>query len=148
MSAPKPLWIRILPCLLTPAVLLIGLAIALFAASLARGEPARRHAFSAFSGHCRLLYVDSVQFQDGGRRGWYLYIGGLRRFANMNVGLDHRALSRGVLTVEVVGCTPNFVALPIATPFDIELPLRDIPRARAIRIVGENGATVHRLPGR
>ena len=114
-----------------------------------QGQEARLHKTSGLlSGSCRLVPVDSVQFQDGGRRGWYLYIGGLRRFANMNVGLDHRGISKGALTVEVVGCTGNFIALPIATPYNLEIPLRDLPPAKAIRIVGADGVTVHRLPGR
>lgn len=114
----------------------------------ARGQEAHIHKVSGLGGSCRLVPVDSVRFADGGRRGWYLYIGGLRRFANMNVGLDHRGVSKGALTVEVVGCTGNFIALPISTPYNIEVPLRDLPPARAIRIVGADGVTVHRLPGR
>lgn len=100
------------------------------------------------SGRCGLVNVDSVYVQDGGRRGWYLHVGGMRRFANMDVGLDHRALEGGTLTLEVVGCTPNFIAFPVPTPYTLELPLRDVPGARRVRIIAANGTLLRRLPGR
>ena len=132
---------------------LILAAAALFVLSVhepgpARAESAVLHKVSGLGGECRLLKVDSIYFMDGGRRGWYLYVGGMRRFANMNVSLIHRAARGGVLTLDVVGCTLNFIALPIPTPYVIELPLRDIPRARRVRIVGANGQSIRSLPGR
>jgi hypothetical protein len=77
-----------------------------------------------------------------------LYIAGLKDFANMEVGLEHRLSSAGLLTIEVVGCTPNFIALPIRTPYWIDVPLADIPAARSIRVVGSNGAFRPQLPRR
>lgn len=148
LSDEKPMWLRILPCLLTPAVLLVFMVAAVLFATMAKSATPEVRNVSALSGKCRLMFVDTVQFQDGGRRGWYLYIGGLRRFGNMDVSLDHRSFSRGVLTVDVVGCTGNIIALPIQTPFTIELPLRDFPKVRQIRVVGSNGTTLHKLPGR
>lgn len=130
------------------AVTAVVAGLSLLPGAPAMGEPAQLHKTSGLGQKCRLLHVDSVDFMDGGRRGGYLYIGGLRQYANMNVGLDHYAQRGDTLTVEVVGCTPNAAALPVPTPFNIELPLRDIPRARKVRIVGENGASVYRLPGR
>lgn len=133
---------------LSAAMAVVVAGVSLLPGAPAQGEPARLHKASGLGKKCRLLRVDSVDFMDGGRRGWYLYIGGIRQYANMNVGLEHHVQRGGMLTVEVVGCTPNVVALPVPTPFNIELPLRDIPRARKVRIVGETGASVHRLPGR
>lgn len=139
--------IRRVPGLL-PIALVAALTALLMAPVSAESQEARLHKISGLGGSCQLVPVDTVQFEDGGRRGWYLYIGGMRRFANMDVGLNHRGMNRGALTVEVVGCTGNILALPIPTPYYIELPLRDIPPANAIRIVGADGVTVHRLPGR
>jgi hypothetical protein len=106
------------------------------------------HKASNWGPRCRLAKIDSVYFKDGGRRGWYLYVNGKQRFANMNVGLDHRSLRRGTLTLEVVGCTPNFIAVPIPTPYWVELPLRNVPNARRVRIVGANVTVTRRVPGR
>lgn len=114
----------------------------------AQAEPAMIHKASGLGPKCKLLKIDSVFFMDGGKRGWYLYVGGFRRFSNMDVGIEHRGYRGGLLTVEVVGCTPNFIAFPLPTPFNLELPLRDIPQARRIRIVGANGTVTRRLPGR
>lgn len=130
------------------AALSAGLMLVPGAPQPASGEPAMLHKTTGVGPRCRLAKIDSVYFKDGGRRGWYLYIGGLQPFANMDVGLDHHSLRGGTLTLEVVGCTPNFIALPIPTPYWVELPLRDIPRARRVRIVGENGTVTRRLPGR
>jgi len=113
-----------------------------------KAEPAMIHKVSGLGPRCRLLKIDSVFFKDGGKRGWYLYVGGFRRFSNMDVGIEHRGYRGGLLTVDVVGCTPNFIAFPLPTPFNLELPLRDIPKARQIRIVGANGTVTRRLPGR
>lgn len=133
---------------LRPLALLMALAAILAIPGSANSQDAHVHKVSGLGGSCRLLPVDSVQFQDGGRRGWYLYLGGMRRFANMDVGLEHKGMIRGALTIEVVGCTGNILALPIPTPYTIELPLRDIPPTKAIRIVGADGVTIHRVPGR
>ncbi len=113
-----------------------------------RAEPALLHKTAGVGPRCRLAKIDSVTFKDGGRRGWYLYVGGMRRFANMEVGLDHQSQRGGTLTLVVVGCTPNFIALPLPTPYWVELPLRDIPTARRVKIVGANGYVMRRLPGR
>lgn len=104
------------------------------------------HQASTFGPRCRLVRIDSVYFMDGGRRGWFLYVGGHRRFSNMTVRLQHRSLKGGVLTLDVVGCTPNFVALPIPTPFNVELALNDMPRARSVRLIGANGQVTRRVP--
>jgi hypothetical protein len=133
---------------LRPLALLTALAGVLFAPASADSQEARVQKVSGLAGSCQLVPVDTVQFEDGGRRGWYLYVGGMRRFANMDVGLEHRGMIKGALTIEVVGCTGNFIALPIATPYYVELPLRDVPPAKTIRIVGADGVTLHRVPGR
>jgi hypothetical protein len=100
-------------------------------------------------GKCRLIDFDSVYFKDGGRRGIYLYIGGSRQFSNMDVALDQRPGNRrGDWIIEVVGCTSNFLVMPIPTPFNIEVPLRDLPGARTLRIVGSSGSITRRVPGR
>jgi len=101
------------------------------------------------AGKCRLIDFDSVYFKDGGRRGVYLYIGGSRQFANMDVALDQRPGSRrGDWIIEVVGCTSNFLVMPIPTPFNIEVPMRDLPGARTLRIVGSSGSITRQVPGR
>jgi len=100
-------------------------------------------------GKCRLIDFDSVYFKDGGRRGVYLYIGGSRQFSNMDVALDQRPGSRrGDWVIEVVGCTKNFLVMPIPTPFNIEVPMRDLPGAKTLRIVGASGSITRRVPGR
>ena len=100
-------------------------------------------------GKCRLIDFDSVYFKDGGRRGVYLYIGGSRQFSNMDVALDQRPGSRrGDWIIEVVGCTSNFLVMPIPTPFNIEVPMRDLPGARTLQIVGSSGSITRRVPGR
>lgn len=100
-------------------------------------------------GECRLIDFDSVYFKDGGRRGVYLYIGGSRQFSNMDVALDQRPGSRrGDWIIEVVGCTKNFLVMPIPTPFNIEVPMRDLPGARTLQIVGSSGSITRRVPGR
>ncbi|RME95109.1 MAG: hypothetical protein D6773_18770 [Alphaproteobacteria bacterium] len=104
---------------------------------------------SGLGPRCRLLKIGSVSFMDGGRkRGWYFYVSGTRRFANMDVGFEHRDFRNGVLTLEAVGCTPNFLALPIPMPYTLELRLREFPAVREIRVIGSNGAVVRRVPGR
>jgi len=100
-------------------------------------------------GQCRLIDFDSVYFKDGGRRGVYLYIGGSRRFANMDVALDQRPGGRrGDWIIEVVGCTKNFLVMPIPSPFNIEVPMRDLPGAKTLQIVGSSGSITRRVPGR
>ena len=100
-------------------------------------------------GQCRLIDFDSVYFKDGGRRGVYLYIGGSRQFANMDVALDQRPGGRrGDWIIEVVGCTKNFLVMPIPTPFNIEVPMRDLPGAKTLQIVGSSGSITRRVPGR
>ena len=100
-------------------------------------------------GQCRLIDFDSVYFKDGGRRGVYLYIGGSRRFANMDVALDQRPGGRrGDWIIEVVGCTKNFLVMPIPTPFNIEVPMRELPGAKTLRIVGSSGSITRQVPGR
>lgn len=121
-------------------------SIALF--SLCMGFMIALASGAAHAAKCRLVNVDSVHFKDGGKRGWYLYVGGMKRFTNMTVGLDHAALARGTLTLEVLGCTANFIAIPVPSPYTVELPLKQIPGVRAVRIVGANGETRHKLPGR
>ena len=104
---------------------------------------------AGLGGKCRLIDFDSVYFKDGGRRGVYLYIGGSRQFSNMDVALDQRPGSRkGDWIIEVVGCTSNFLVMPIPTPFNIEVPMRDLPGARTLRIVGSSGSITRRVPGR
>ena len=103
---------------------------------------------AAIAGSCSLIDFKTVQFEDGGRRGWYLYIGGSRRFANMDVILEHRAGSRGDWIIEVVGCTKNALVLPLPTPFSIELAMRDLPRVRRIIVIGSNGSVRHKVPVR
>lgn len=134
--------------LLGIAVVSIGLTLVPGGLKSARGAGALLHKTTGVGPRCRLAKIDSVYFRDGGRRGWYLYVGGFRPFANMDVGFDHHSLRGGTLTLEVVGCTPNFLALPVPTPYTVELPLRDIPGARRVTIVGENGSVTRRLPGR
>ena len=104
---------------------------------------------AGLGGKCRLIDFDSVYFKDGGRRGVYLYIGGSRQFSNMDVALDQRPGSRrGDWIIEVVGCTSNFLVMPIPTPFNIEVPMRDLPGARTLQIVGSSGSITRRVPGR
>ncbi|MEC9367709.1 MAG: hypothetical protein VX871_03360 [Pseudomonadota bacterium] len=103
---------------------------------------------SQISGSCRLVNVDSVYFRDGGKRGFYLYVGGMRRFANMDVGFEHRSAGKGLLRLEVVGCTKNFLVLPIPTPYVLDLAMNDIPSARSVEIVAANGIVRRRIPGR
>ena len=134
--------------LLGIAALSIGLTLVPGGSKPARGAEALLHKTIGGGPRCRLAKIDSVYFKDGGRRGWYLYVGGFQPFANMNVGLDHHSLRGGTLTLEVVGCTPNFIALPLPTPYWVELPMRDVPKARRVRIVGENGSVTRRVPGR
>jgi hypothetical protein len=104
---------------------------------------------AGLGGKCRLIDFDSVYFKDGGRRGVYLYIGGSRQFSNMDVALDQRPGSRrGDWIIEVVGCTSNFLVMPIPTPFNIEVPMRDLPGAKTLQIVGSSGSITRRVPGR
>ncbi|MGE0611768.1 MAG: hypothetical protein AB7O70_05435 [Hyphomicrobiales bacterium] len=99
-------------------------------------------------GSCRLVNVDSIYFKDGGRRGVYLYVGGLRRFANMDVGFEHTRAGAGVLRVQVVGCTKNFLVMPIPTPYVLEFAMNEVPSARVVEIVAANGVARKRVPGR
>lgn len=101
------------------------------------------------TGKCRLIDFDSVYFKDGGGRGVYLYIGGSRQFTNMDVALEQRPGSRrGDWIIEVVGCTSNFLVMPIRSPYNIEVPMRDLPGARTLRIVGASGSITRKVPGR
>ncbi len=129
-------------------ILLVLLPLVSAATRPASGEPAVLHQASVLAGRCRLVEVDSVYFMDGGRRGWYLYVGGLQRWANMDVSLDHRSLKGGTLTLEVVGCSLNFLVLPLRTPYVAELPLREVPGARRVKIIGANGYVRRDVPGR
>lgn len=116
-------------------------------AALALGGAQRAEAILA--GSCQPIDFDSVSFEDGGRRGWYLYIGGSRRFANMDVVLDHKPASRGNWIIRVVGCTKNALVLPIPTPFSIEVPMRKLPPGiRRVTIVGASGSVRRNVPGR
>lgn len=110
--------------------------------------PASQAGAVQLGGSCQLVNVDSVYFKDGGRRGVYLYVGGLRRFANMDVGFEHRRAGAGVLRVEVVGCTKNFLVLPIPTPYVLEFAMNEVPSARVVEIVAANGTARRRVPGR
>lgn len=116
------------------------------AVTAAAAEPARLHE-ARLSAICRLMQVDTVQFEPS-RDGWSLYIAGLKDFANMDVGLENRVGPQGQWTLEVVGCTPNFIGLPIRTPYWLDVPLSQFPHARSIRIVGSNGVWRPRLPRR
>lgn len=133
-----------------PGLCLLGVLVALTAAlpRPATGEPGLLHQARGIAGKCQLVNIDSVYFMDGGRRGWYLYVGGMQRFANMDVGLDHHSLRGGTLTLKVVGCTGNFIVLPLPTPYTVELPMREVPGARRLRIVGANGFVRRAVPGR
>lgn len=97
-------------------------------------------------GACRAIPFESANLEDGGRRGWYLVISGLRRFANMDVSLTHRRRGRGVWTVEVVGCTQNFIVIPLQTPYVIWLPLRNLPGARRVKVIGAGGHVWRTVP--
>ena len=134
MTPPRPLRVTAL------------FAVLGFIAALSLWGAGRAEAF--FEGSCELIDFDSVRFEDGGRRGWYLYIGGSRRFANMDVILDHKPGSGGSWIIQVVGCTKNALVLPIPTPFNIELPLRQLPGARRLVIVGASGSVRRKVPGR
>ncbi|MGI9383395.1 MAG: hypothetical protein ACR2PO_09585 [Methyloligellaceae bacterium] len=102
-----------------------------------------------FAGGCRLIAFDSVYFEDGGRRrGTILTIGGRRPHANMNVVLEHKPGHNGNWTIEVVGCWNNFIRIPIPTPYYIDVPVRDLPGARRLKIVGANGVHRRRIPRR
>jgi hypothetical protein len=130
--------------LLRPAACLAALV--LFAALTLGGA---HRAEAILEGSCQPIDFDSVSFEDGGRRGWYLYIGGTRRFANMNVVLDHKPASRGNWIIRVVGCTKNALVLPIPTPFSIEVPMRKLPPGiRRVTIVGAGGSVRRNVPGR
>jgi len=122
-----------------------AIAVLVLAALLA--APGARRAQAFFEGSCGLIDFDSVYFEDGGRRGWYLYVGGSRRFANMDVFLDHKQGHRGEWIIEVVGCTKNALVLPIPTPYVIELPIRELPGARRLRIIGASGSVRRVVPG-
>jgi len=127
--------------------LAVPIAVLGFFAALTLGGT--RQAGAIFEGSCELIDFDSVSFKDGGRRGWYLYIGGSRRFANMDVMLDHKPARRGDWVIQVVGCTKNALVLPIPTPFSIEVPMRKLPPGvRRLRIVGASGSVRRNVPGR
>lgn len=100
---------------------------------------------SAADRNCRLVEVDTISLDrtSGGRPS--LYIAGMKTFANMDVHLEHRGLRSGAVSIAVVGCTPSFIPLPIATPYWVDLPLADI-RARHVEIVAANGTWRRRLP--
>ena len=98
-------------------------------------------------GRCRLIPIDSVSFEDEGRRvGLALSIGGPRPIANMDVILEHRIAKNGDWIVEVVGCTKNILVLPISTPYEVSVPISHVPSARHVRIVGANGSVRRRIP--
>lgn len=98
-------------------------------------------------GRCRLIPIESVSFEDEGRRvGLALSIGGPRPIANMDVILEHRIAKNGDWIVEVVGCTKNILVLPIATPYEVSVPISHVPSARHVRIVGANGSVRRRIP--
>ncbi len=103
---------------------------------------------AAFQGTCSLVQVDTVQFQPASGGGWSLYIAGLKQFANMGVSLENRVGPRGEWTLEVVGCTVNFLILPVPTQYWLDVPLRDLPNVRSIRVVGSNGVWRPKLPPR
>lgn len=117
------------------------------AATVAPAEPARVVP-AAFQGTCSLVQVDTVQFEPASGGGWSLYIAGLKQFANMGVSLENRVGPRGDWTLEVVGCTANFLALPVPTQYWLDVPLSQLPNVRSIRVVGSNGVWRPRLPPR
>lgn len=100
---------------------------------------------TALRGGCSLVEVDTIEFQRG-RGGWEIYIAGLKPLINMEVSLDHRRAPSGLWTIEVVGCTAGLLGLPVPAPYWIAVPLRDLPGARAVQIVGANGVWRPRLP--
>ena len=114
-----------------------------------RGLPRQQVQRAFVKGRCRLIPFDSVYFEDGGRRrGIILTIGGPRPSTSLDVVLEHYPAKNGNWTIEVTGCRGNFITLPIRTPYAMEIPLRRMPGARRVKIVGSNGVIYRRLPGR
>ena len=132
-----------LSVLLIKRLACLGAAAALLGGLLMLSSPA-----SALRGSCSLIDFKTVHFEDGGRRGWYLYIGGARPYANMDVILEHRAGRRGDWIIEVVGCSKNALLLPVPTPFSLELPMGNLPGVRRVIVIGSNGSVRRSVPGR
>ena len=121
----------------------------LAAAMLMLGATPQNATAEFFAGGCRLIAFDSVYFEDGGRRrGIILTVGGRRPHANMDVVLEHKPGHNGNWTIEVIGCWKNFLRIPIPTPYYIDVPVRDMPGARRLKIVGANGVHRRRIPRR
>ena len=124
----------------------LGVIAGLSAISPSASAEGRRVLELRRAGSCELVPIESINFLNGGRDGLLLYIGGMRPYANMDIELRHQPGRRGMLTVRVVGCLNAVVGLPVRTHYNADLPLKEFPRARRLKIIGANGFVWRRVP--